>query len=138
MEELFTGAALVLSAMATVAVAVTAFYDPRGSWIIEVRQLARLQALDRRLADQTARSTSITHEDVDRLRDDFEALMEAHLTAWTWSILVHPASPMRRIRNGYHTLLGRLGDPFLHAVGPDSSIVHAVQGSEAKCAPRGA
>jgi hypothetical protein len=40
-----TDLALVFSALATVAVAADAFYDPRNLWIMEVGHLARLRAL---------------------------------------------------------------------------------------------
>jgi hypothetical protein len=39
----------VFSALATVAVAADAFYDPRNLWIMEVGHLSRVRSLDRRL-----------------------------------------------------------------------------------------
>jgi hypothetical protein len=81
--QILAHVALILSATATVMLAIDAYFDPRSQWILEVSHWARLQALQRHLEDELARHDgSLPDATMDELRGEFEQLMATHLEAW--------------------------------------------------------
>ncbi|MFI6737267.1 SLATT domain-containing protein [Nonomuraea sp. NPDC050451] len=91
--QMLTHVALILSATATVMMAIDAYFDPRSQWILEVTHWARLQALQRKLNDELARSDgSLANATVDELRTEFEQLMTTHLDAWQ-DLRTRPGTP---------------------------------------------
>jgi hypothetical protein len=81
--EAITNVVLVLTASSTVAAAYEAFFNPRAEWIMLMEHVQRLQALGRRLADQSARAEgNPMAREIDLLRAEFEGLMRAYLDTW--------------------------------------------------------